>query len=158
MKTYYPVGSGISNPTTGFKLPHAFNPDVYSTNSAVLFVQCAGNSAASAADPGGPGSEGGLVFDKIVVIASYVDSSNFALLLPGGGGVGESEIEVWAEGTAFAAPSSTFISVFCRAPMNEFANGVSSIQIPIGTGKIFKVISYNPTSSPFPNNNVWAAR
>lgn len=99
--------------------------------TAYINIACAGNS--SSPSPQIPTVDQSL---RIVVVANYVDASNFGVTFPylNNGLVAPVEVDIFANG-----PNGQSITVFLPSGY-QFVDGSTSIAIPCGRGNKFTVI------------------
>jgi hypothetical protein len=116
-----------------------FSIQEFSDETMLVNIQCAGTSLATAVRtpiveiPN---------FLKEIIIANYVDASNFGVVLPSipdpSSGL-SAEVEIYAMG-----PNGVNITVFLPSS-HTFVDGSSSVNIPTGSGKKFMAISSGTT-------------
>jgi len=122
MKIYQPIGVDVV---------------ITEVNDGVLLahIQCAGTSLSTASQAPGASAAN---LSKAIIVATYVDASNFGLVLPSFGGALLEDVEIYAMG-----PDGVSITVFLPGS-TALVDGSVSIDIPTGTGKTLRVIGGNP--------------
>lgn len=140
-RNYYHLPFPGIDATTGFAYKDIPDEVLYRA------INCAGTDLASAAAIWPTSTGTAIATKEIVITARYVDASNYAVKLPT---INQDyQFTIFASATSF--PSSGDVTVFLSGS-DKFVDGTTSVVIPAGTGKLFRIIDLDS------GNAVWGYR
>lgn len=97
------------------------------------YLNCKGTTLATTAAPIALGN----TYAKMVIMAKYIDASNFAVAMPQIPSFGPTEVDVFAVG-----PNGSAVTLFLSGSQ-QFVDGTRSVSIACGAAKKLASLDYN---------------